>query len=138
MSGDPIARDLTFELPGSPEDTFRAWTSEDEIVGWWGEDGTYWTTAWRAEFRGADGESFGAERRYLEVDRPRRLVWTWRADCAPEEEITIEMGFAALASGTRMSLRQTGFSVADDIKGHDETWRQVVGWLTKRLAAPNP
>jgi uncharacterized protein YndB with AHSA1/START domain len=150
MSGEtgPIALDLTFDLPDSPEAVFRAWTTEEEILVWWGEDGAYRTKAWRAdvraggswraEFEGAGGEGFSAEGLYLEVMRPGRLVWTWRADWAPDDETTVEMDFAPSGEGTVMSIRQTGFSDASELADNEAAWRQLADRLAERLAASSP
>ena len=60
----------TAEIAAPPERVFRALTTPDEIVRWWGSDEVYHTTGWtadlrvggrwRAEGRGADGQPFAA------------------------------------------------------------------------------
>ena len=135
--------DLAFDFPCPPQALFAAWTEPAEITRWWGEDGVYRTTgwladlktggAWRAEFEG-DGEAFSAEGRYLAVDAPARLVWTWRASWEPERETFIDMGFAATPTGSRLDLRQSGFATAEERDDGETGWRQVAGWLTLHFA----
>ncbi len=52
----------------------------------------------------------------LELDRPRRMRWSWRSG-ALDSEVTFDL--VAIASGTRMTLRQTGFRGA----------RLLLAWL---------
>jgi uncharacterized protein YndB with AHSA1/START domain len=140
-----LALDLEFELPCTPEAAFRAWTEAAAVTVWWGEDGVYRTTGWsadvraggtwRAAFEGDGGEGFGAEGRYLEVERPSRLVWTWSASWAPEAETRIDMTFAPREAGTLMRLRQSGFDSAEDRADNETAWRQMAGWLTAHLEA---
>lgn len=80
----------TVEIAASPERVFHALTTPDEIVHWWGSDDAYRTTGftadvrvggcWHAEGRRADGQPFAMDGEFLEVDFPRKLVQSWKAD----------------------------------------------------------
>ena len=70
--------------------TFDAWTSVDVLRRWW-PAGAGWDTPvaevepvvggrLRLVMRDPDGAEFGGEGRYLELDRPHRLVFSWRWD----------------------------------------------------------
>jgi uncharacterized protein YndB with AHSA1/START domain len=138
------ALELRVDLPCPPEAAFAAWTEAAEITRWWGEAGVYSTTgwsadlkpggAWRADFEGEGGEGFSAEGRYLEVARPSRLVWTWRASWAPDDESTIDMSFERASPGTTcLVLRNHGFASAQDCDAAKEGWDQILGWLSAHL-----
>ena len=134
---------LEFALPCSPEAAFAAWTEGDRVLQWWGEDGVYRTTgwsadlrpagAWRADFEG-HGETFHAEGEYLEVERPGRLVFTWRPSWDPVSEMTLALRFTAESGGTRLLVEQTGLASDADVADSVEAWRQIVGWLIADLA----
>ncbi|MGA7384997.1 MAG: SRPBCC domain-containing protein [Methylocella sp.] len=80
----------TVEIAAAPERVFRALTAPDEIVRWWGSDDAYRTTGftedlraggcWHAGEHRADGQPFSMEGEFLEVDFPRKLVQSWKAD----------------------------------------------------------
>ena len=141
MSADRL--ELTFDLPCAPAEAFAAWTKAGPILRWWGEAGVYRTVAWAADvrpggawrgaFEGHNAETFGAEGRYVVIEPPRRLVWTWRASWAPDAESVIEMDFAPAGEATRLALVQTGFD-PDERGEQEEGWRQTVGWLAADLA----
>jgi uncharacterized protein YndB with AHSA1/START domain len=139
---------LSFDLPAPPEAAFAAWTEAERVTIWWGESGVYRTTAWtadvqpggpwRAEFTDVAGDVSSAEGSYLEVERPGRLVWTWRTSWEPEVETTLDMTFAAAAGGTTLTLVQSGFSSAADRDDNAEAWPQMIGWLADYLAGQAP
>jgi uncharacterized protein YndB with AHSA1/START domain len=138
------AVELEIALPAPPKTVFRAWTTAQDIIAWWGEPGVYRTTdwsadvraggAWRADFAGDGGEPFSAEGRNLTVDASRRLVWTWTASWSPEETNTIDMTFEAAVGGTVLRLRNFGFADASELADVEDGWRQTTGWLRDYLA----
>ncbi|MFI4936189.1 MAG: SRPBCC domain-containing protein [Caulobacterales bacterium] len=131
-------------LAGGPDDAFRAWTQAGEITRWWGEDGVYRTVAWaadveaggawRADFADHAGDAFSAEGRYIEALAPERLVWTWSASWSPDISNTIDMTFTAEPDGTRLQLRNFGFSSLEECEEAREGWTQILGWLAVYLA----
>ncbi len=129
----------TVEIAAPPERVFRALASE-ELVRWWGSADTYRTTkwtgdlrvggAWRTEGVGADGTPFSVGGEFVEIDPPRKLVQTWRADWDGGNVTTITYRLEAIAGGTRLSLRHTGFaSRTESCQRHANGWERVLGWL---------
>ncbi len=139
--GDTIL--ATLEVAASPEAVFRALTTE-EIERWWGSAETYRLTAWKADFRvggrwqvtarGADGKSVPVGGRFLEIDAPRKLVYTREYDrdhpTMGGAVTTVTYRLDAVESGTRVTVRHDGFAgrrgPADD---HADGWESVLGWL---------
>jgi uncharacterized protein YndB with AHSA1/START domain len=76
-------------IAAPPTRVFEAITDPYQAPRWWGQEGMYRITEWKADVRrggrwsslgvGADGTSFQVEGEYLEVDPPRLLVHTWIA-----------------------------------------------------------
>jgi len=130
----------TVDIAAAPERVFDAIASED-IVQWWGDPTMYRTTrwtgdvrpggVWRSEGVGADGVPFHVEGEYLVVERPHRLVHTWKPGWAPGDTSTVHYSLDAVDGGTRLTLRHDGFSSAETCKSHGEGWERVLGWLQR-------
>lgn len=128
------------EIAAAPERIYRALTSPDEILKWWGADDQYWTTGWtsdlrpggrwRAEGKGADGHAFSVEGEYLELDPPRKIVCTWKAAWDDNQVTTITYRIEPIDGGARVVVRHEGFGArADSCRGHAQGWERVLGWL---------
>src|SRR6185369_14336233 len=68
----------------SPEKVFDAWTDPAKLAKWFGPDGFTTTThemdlrpggTWRHTMVGPDGKQYPNEIRFVEIDRPRKLVY---------------------------------------------------------------
>jgi len=105
----------TVEITAPPELVFRALTTPDEIVCWWGSDEVHRTTGWtadprvggrwRAEGRSADGQPHAMEGEFLEVDPPHNLVQTWKPDWLEGPVTTLTYRLEANPNGTRLIVR---------------------------------
>lgn len=84
--GEPLRIERTF--PATAAAVFDAWTSAEVLARWW-PAGQGWDTPvaevdlrvggrLRLVMRRPDGAEFGGEGRFVEIDRPVRLVFTWR------------------------------------------------------------
>ena len=58
---------------------------------------------------------------YREIDRPRRLVYTWRWD-GSDDETVVAMDFRAKGNGTEVALRHSGFKTKTSRDEHDFGW----------------
>lgn len=129
------------EIAVPPERVFRALASE-EILKWWGSAETYRCTKWagevkvggkwRTEGMGSDGKPFWVEGVYLEIDAPRKLVQTWRYGWDTTGSPTvITYRLDAIAGGTRVTLKHTGFEKNPEAcLDHGDGWERVLAWLT--------
>lgn len=134
----------TVDIVATPERVFRALSTPEDLLRWWGADGVYRTTnwtadfrvggRWRAEGRGADGKAFSVEGEFRDIDPPRELVLTWKPDWAAGHETTVTYRLEPIPDGTRLTLRHEGF------KGHPEScgshasgWEMVLTWLVQDL-----
>jgi uncharacterized protein YndB with AHSA1/START domain/uncharacterized damage-inducible protein DinB len=135
---DAVVEELL--IRATPERIFRALTDPEELIAWWGSPETYrcrsWELdlavggAWRCSGQNAAGQPFSVEGRYLEVEPPRRLAFTWRASWvdAPETRVRIEL--APEAGGTRLVWTHSGFSgYPRALEDHRGGLPAVVGWL---------
>lgn len=136
----------SIEIAAPAERVFSALTNGAEVVKWWGQDGMYWTEewvmplepgkSWRASGKNADGSPFSVEGEIVEVDAPRKLVWTWRAAWDGGHETKITYRLEPIEGGTRVIVRHEGFAErTESCRGHGEGWERVLGWMAGSLAA---
>ncbi len=117
-----------------PEATFDAWTSVDLLRRWW-PAGPGWDTPvaevdarvggrLRLVMRDPEGERFGGGGRYLVLDRPRRLAFTWRWDSPAlgRHDQRVEVTFTDNRDGTTtVVLTNTGLTESEE-QDHREGW----------------
>jgi uncharacterized protein YndB with AHSA1/START domain len=112
--GDVLRVERVFDAP--IETVFDAWLSVDALKQWW-PAGADWDTPvaeldarvgghLRLVMRTPDGEEYGGRGAYVEIDRPRRLVFTWAWDTAneDEQEQLVEIDFIERGDGTTQVL----------------------------------
>ncbi|HXR39932.1 MAG TPA: SRPBCC domain-containing protein [Terracidiphilus sp.] len=134
----------TVEIAAAPERVFEALTRAKDVLRWWGSDNDHRTTLWEADVRPdgkwraggrmADGRAYKVEGEFAEVDVPRKLVFTWRADWDAPNETRVTYLLEPLEQGTRLTLHHEGFAgrVAA-CNAHTSGWRRVLGWLQADL-----
>ena len=136
------------DLAAPPERVFRSLTDGNELAAWWGSDGMYRTTEWVIDLRpggkwstlavGVDGSKSTVGGEYLEVDPPRRLVYTWRPSWDDFQETTVRYDLVPTATGTRLLVTHSGFGEhAVRAEGTGDGWKHVLDWLGEFIAT-NP
>lgn len=148
---DALTGEIFIAAP--PERVFEAITDPKQMPLWWGQQGLYRVTAWKADVRpggkwqsdgvGADGTAFRVEGEYLEVDRPRLLVHTWIASYSGALKTVVRWELEArdvhglqhpgpkkVGTGTIVKIRHEGFAGApEQAKSHGQGWARVLGWM---------
>jgi uncharacterized protein YndB with AHSA1/START domain len=103
---------ITRRLPASPEDVFLAWIDPDRVRRWFGGLDGFITRLpeldprpggrFRIGIEAPDRQLIYAVGRYVEVDRPRRLVFTWGWEGLPMETgeslVTVDLFKAGTAT----------------------------------------
>ena len=128
------------EIAATPERVFRSLTDGAELEAWWGADDMYRTFdwvidlraggKWSARARGADGMESTVDGEYIEVDPPKRLVYTWRPSWDNYAVTTVQYDLQATATGTRLLVTHTGFGDrATAAAGTGEGWKRVLEWM---------
>jgi uncharacterized protein YndB with AHSA1/START domain len=144
---------LVRRIAARPSIVFDALTTAKGLAAWWGPDdlpvikaevdarvgGTF-----RVRFRTLDGQEHEARGDYLEVDRPRRLVMSWRYDFGgePEEDgrtSRIEIDLRALEGGTELTFAHSDLRGAASRASHERGWTGSLAKLVRLFAdARNP
>lgn len=137
---------LTRRFPDSPETLFRAFTDPDALRQWWGPKDFRIDTiefpaavgaAYRVTLTAPDGSRWAHEGRFLEVDPPRRLVYTWQWTAGPlsRVETLVELTFAGESGGTLVTVSHSRFGsdVECDLHadGWDDTFVRMAAWLRR-------
>ncbi len=134
------------EVPGRPDDAFRALTTSD-VEKWWSIVGVYHLKDWKADLRArgqwsvtvqlTDGEQFNEWGEVCEVDAPRKIVMTRRFAANPllgERQTTLTYRFEPSGHGTLVTVREEGFlGRPEAAHGNAENWERVLGWLDEYL-----
>lgn len=130
---------MTRRFDAAPERVFAAWlepelvskwlftgpTSEDHGVELDAQVGGRWSITDRRE-----GVDYTASGEYLEIDPPRRLVFTFAMPQFSPNQDTIALDFAPDGAGCLMTFTQSGVDISQEIKqlASEETGGSETGW----------
>jgi uncharacterized protein YndB with AHSA1/START domain len=138
---------LTRRIPASPEAVFRAWTDAHQLAEWCGPEGYRNSSCivdarvggvLRIEVCSPDGEVCPMMGRFVEVDRPHRLVFVTAAldeMGKPLFEVLNTSTFTTVDGGTEISLVAEMTSTAPEAPQHLSGLSQGWGQSLDRLAA---
>jgi len=136
--------DRTFDAP--QEMVFDAWIERDQAAQWFGPEGF---TIPLFEMDGTEGGSYRmcmkdpedtehfVTGKYVEIDRPNRLVftWAWEEDGVAGHATEVIVEFTANGDKTDLVLTHRGFESEDSMNGHNQGWTSSFESLKKLLAA---
>lgn len=63
---------------------------------------------------------------YREIDRPRRLVFTWNSPYAKDIDSLVTVEFRPAANGTEIVLTHEGLPSKDAVSGHTKGWTDIL------------
>jgi len=126
----------------APERVFEAWTDPVVLRRWWAAHPDWDSPAAEAHVQPgggyrlsmtdtASGETRTVAGEYRVVERPWRLVYTWRWEGMPTESV-VTVEFRADGEGTRVELHQAGFPDERDRDMHADGWGGGLDNLARR------
>jgi uncharacterized protein YndB with AHSA1/START domain len=135
---DVVEERIFIEAP--PERVFRALTTPEELIAWWGDPREYrctsWTLdlrvggRWRSEGDGAAGGRFTVEGEFLEIEPPRVLAFTWSPSWVEVPPTRVRIVLEARPGGTHLTWTHSGFAgYPRALAAHRGGLPSVVGWL---------
>jgi uncharacterized protein YndB with AHSA1/START domain len=148
---DAILAEVFIAAP--PARVFEAIADPKQRAQWWGQKGTFQVTEsvsdlrvggkWSYAGTGPNGAPFHMEGEYVEVDPPRLLVQTRRADFVggfqtivrwelePREVRDLHgSGTHRVGTGTLVKVRHSGFTGhLQQANGHNTGWSASLAWL---------
>jgi uncharacterized protein YndB with AHSA1/START domain len=124
---------------------FRAWSSPEHLVRWWGPRGftTFSFTmdfrpggAWRAGMRSPDGLDYWMQGIYREIAPPERLAFTFAWDDAhgqPTDDTLVTVSFIEENGRTRLAFHQAPFAAVEQRDAHVGGWNAAFDCLVEYL-----
>jgi uncharacterized protein YndB with AHSA1/START domain len=135
MAGDPGGFTLAIrrELPAPRAVVFRAFVDPDELAMWFGPKGFTIPRVefsarvgerYRIEMQPPDGGRFSLIGEIREVDRPRRLAFTfvWEPPSPDDVETDVGLSFRDLGESTAVNLTHGLFTTEERRALHDDGW----------------
>jgi uncharacterized protein YndB with AHSA1/START domain len=140
-TAEVLRLDRTYDAPA--EAVFDAWTSETVLRRWF-HAGDDWETSEAfvdlqvggavrvVMFDPHKGERHGGGGRYTEVDRPRRLAFTWVWD-GEDRETLIEIEFEPVDEGTAVRFTHSNLRDLETARDHEQGWNACFDNLERAL-----
>jgi uncharacterized protein YndB with AHSA1/START domain len=133
---------VTRTIPASPEEVFDVWIDPKSPGGpWFGAERTILNPAVDGLFYFAvkhEGRTWPHYGRFLRIDRPRDIEYTWVSEATKGIESVVAVKFESRANQTEVTLRHSG--VPDDEMGrqHKEGWAWVLSMVAERFVSRPP
>ncbi|WP_051343280.1 SRPBCC family protein [Pseudonocardia spinosispora] len=137
-SAEPIVKEI--EIAASPEVVFEFFTDPEKITRWLAREATLDPRPGGVCHQVHEGRpglgSFHMRGEFLEVDHPKRVVFTWGFDessigIAPGES-TVEVTFSPIPTGTKVILVHSGLPVSE-VDNHSEGWTSMLERLREAV-----
>jgi uncharacterized protein YndB with AHSA1/START domain len=136
--------ELTGVLDATRERVFRSLTEPAELAQWWGPRG--FTTpeieldltvggGYRFAMQPPDGDRFHLAGAFLEIDRPSRLVYTfrWEEPDPDDRETVVRLSLSSVGDATQVSLWQGEFATQARLALHRRGWTESLEKLGVRI-----
>lgn len=140
---------LVRRIAARPSIVFDALVTPEGITRWWGPDGGPVLIAetdaraggrFRVRFRKLDETEHEINGEYLEFDRPRRIVLSWRWLGGQEDpgESRVEIQLRAVSGGTELTVTHSLLHDEETRRSHEAGWNGSLDNLMRYIAATPP
>jgi uncharacterized protein YndB with AHSA1/START domain len=141
-TNDTLQIERTFDA--SIERVFDAWTSPEVMRRWWQAEVGWETSEATVDLQvggvvhvtmhdPVKDADYGGGGRYTEIDRPRRLAFTWTWDDETRQTL-IEIDFEQVDGGTKVTFTHSGLLDLETVRSHTRGWGNVLDNLALELA----
>jgi uncharacterized protein YndB with AHSA1/START domain len=145
MSGADLVLVVRRTIDAPAELLFDAWTRPEHLLEWWGPRPTRCIGAemdlrvggaYRLVHALPDGSTLVVSGEMLVVERPRKLVYTWRVgDAADAERVTVR--FEPRGASTEIVVTHERIATEDARAGHEGGWNGCLDGLARLAARPS-
>jgi uncharacterized protein YndB with AHSA1/START domain len=126
-------------IEARPETVFEFFTDPDKMVRWKGREATLEPSP-GGTYRVTINDLAVARGEYVEVDRPRRVVFTWGGEGTnpvPPGSSTVEVELTPDGDGTLLRLTHRGLPEAE-VEEHAHGWDHFLPRLATAAAGGDP
>ena len=134
---DTIVQEIA--IKGTAERVFEALIDPGQRVKWWGGEGRFRANYMESDLRpggkwmmrgnGLGGKPFQVTGKYLQVEPPRLLVFTWLPDWQQDAvESVVRFDLEESNGVTRVRLTHSGLTSETSRLSH-KGWPQILSWL---------
>jgi uncharacterized protein YndB with AHSA1/START domain len=141
---EPLVVRREIEIAASPETVWELLTDPVKAMRWWGIDARFEPRP-GGELRMHVISGSVASGEFVELDRPRRLVYTWGwevggggPELVPPGSTTVEIDLEPTADGTTLRLTHSGLPTEEASHQHGEGWDHYLGRLAVAAAGGDP
>lgn len=139
--------ELSCVLAAPPRRVFQMLTEVVEIARWWGPRG-FCTPAveidlrfggrYRISMQPPEGELFHLAGKFLDVDGPIRLAFTfsWEEPTPSDRETVVTITLVPVPDGTKLLLSHAGFATQERRSLHHDGWTDSFERLAMALQSP--
>jgi uncharacterized protein YndB with AHSA1/START domain len=130
---------VTRMIPAPPENVFDVWIDPKSPGGpWFGAERTILNPMVDGLFYFAvkhEGRSWPHYGRFLQIERPHRIEYTWVSEATKGVETIVALSFEARGEETEVTLRHSG--VPDDEMGrqHKDGWTWILSMLGQKFGS---
>lgn len=130
-------------LPADVGRVFEAWRSAEAMSRWFVVEPSWRAEAtndfrvsgkYRVEMRRGDGTVFVAWGEYLEIDPPRRLVFTWNSAMPAVQRSRVTIELASVGWSTELTLIHELLPDTDEGRAHAIGWEGSLANLERYVA----
>jgi uncharacterized protein YndB with AHSA1/START domain len=138
---------LVRRIAARPAIVFDALVTAEGIGSWWGPDDLPVVSAaadprvggsFRVRFRTRDGLEHECAGEFLEIERPERVVmsWRWILGGFVEEDGNVsrlEIRLRSIETGTELTLVHAGLRSEESVRSHEGGWAGALEKLIRRF-----
>lgn len=126
-------------LPASQQEIWHLWTDAKRMPEWILDGGSA-TVDLRVGGKfhmdmHYQGKGYAHDGEYLEIDPPRRLVFTWLSDSTNWKPTIVTVELAARGGQTECVITHEGLPDAKNAADHEGGWTEILGWLDRLVTA---
>jgi uncharacterized protein YndB with AHSA1/START domain len=132
--------EVSVHVAAPPETVFRYFTEAERYAQWMGGTAVLEPVP-GGEYRVRMRDGVEAVGRFVELEAPRRVVFTWGwtgAFAVPPGSTRVEVTLAAEDGGTRVVLRHSGLPSDDERRQHRGGWELYLRRLAVRSSGGDP
>jgi uncharacterized protein YndB with AHSA1/START domain len=139
-----LSVERVIEIEASPETVWELLTDPEKAKDWWGLEASFDPRPGGAfRLRVTPASIAGGE--FVEVDRPRRLVYTWGwemggggPELVPPGSTTVEIELEPTEAGTTLRLTHRDLPGADSARAHGAGWDHYLARLAVAARGGDP